>query len=472
MEKLSSKTKWIYGASGIGKDAMYAMSTIMGIFFMDYVGIPAWFIGTMFMAVRVFDAFNDPIMGTIVDNTKSKWGKFRPWILIGTVLNAIITVFVFLKPELAAEGAAMMIYVTVFYLLWGVSYTLMDIPFWSMIPSLTENKEERESISSITRMFTSIGYFAVAGPYLIVVTLLGSGQGDAELMTNSEALKGFFILALIVSIVFVVSQVVMVLNVKEKVRVVNNEKITLRNMFGLLKENDQLLVVMVVVVISNFVLYITSTMAFYYIKYDIGDPNLLFPFITAGGVIQVIGVVLYPMIAKKLARKKIFNLSILIQVIAFIGLFANAFILGNSVALMFVFGVFVFFGQGLSMVLQTVFLTDTVEYGELVTGRRSEAVVFSVQTFVVKLATGLSMGVVGVGLTLIKYVPDTGDVTAVQSNGTLWGIRILMFILPVFGMLISRYIFNKKHILDENKYQEILAELKIKRGEVNGEITD
>ena len=139
--------------------------------------------------------------------------------------------------------------------------------------------------------------------------------------------------------------------------------------------------------------------------------------------------------------------------------------------MVFVLGTFVFFGQGLSMVLQTVLLTDTVEYGELKTGRRSEAIVFSVQTFVVKLATGLSMGVVGVGLAVIKYIPDTGAVTAVQSGSTIWGIRLLMFVLPVFGMLLSRYIFNKKHIIDETKYEEIVMELKQKRGELNGENT-
>ena len=214
-----------------------------------------------------------------------------------------------------------------------------------------------------------------------------------------------------------------------------------------------------------------SIKAFYYIKYDLGDAALLFPFLTLGGVVQVIGVALYPTIAKKIPRKKIFNLSILIQVIAFIGLFINAFVLNNIIIMVFVLGTFVFFGQGLSMVLQTVLLTDTVEYGELKTGRRSEAIVFSVQTFVVKLATGLSMGVVGVGLAVIKYIPDTGAVTAVQSGSTIWGIRLLMFVLPVFGMLLSRYIFNKKHIIDETKYEEIVMELKQKRGELNGENT-
>ena len=161
----------------------------------------------------------------------------------------------------------------------------------------------------------------------------------------------------------------------------------------------------------------------------------------------------------------------MIQVIAFILLFINAFILGNFFVMVFIIGAAVFFGQGLSMVLQTVLISDTVEYGELVTGRRSEAIVFSVQTFVVKLATGLSMGVVGIGLWAIKFVPDIDDLAVPQSETTIWGIRILMFILPVFGMLLSRYIFNKKHIIDEQKYNEIVEELKIRRGDVSEKTT-
>ena len=461
---MSNKTKWIFGASGIGKDAMFAMSTIMMIYLVDYVGINAAFVGIMFMVVRVWDAINDPIMGTIVDNTKSRWGKFRPWILIGTILNAVVLVFVFFKPDLAVDSTAMLVYITVFYTLWGMTYTLMDIPFWSMIPALTDKQSERESISSITRFFTSIGYFIVSAPYIVIVIFLGGGK------SNSEMIHGFFLFAIGISVLFLVSQVIMVMNVKERIVIKNEERISLKRMFQILKENDQLMVVMVVIIISNFVLYITSTMAYYYIKYDINNLDLLFPFLAFAGVVQISAVVLYPRIAQSLPRKKIYNLSIMIQVIAFILLFINAFILGNFFVMVFIIGAAVFFGQGLSMVLQTVLISDTVEYGELVTGRRSEAIVFSVQTFVVKLATGLSMGVVGIGLWAIKFVPDIDDLAVPQRETTIWGIRILMFILPVFGMLLSRYIFNKKHIIDEQKYESIVEELRIIRGGISEEI--
>lgn len=467
MNRLSNKTKWIFGMSGIGKDSAYALSTIMLVYLTVYVGMSAAFVGTMFMFVRVWDAINDPIMGSIVQNTKSKWGKFRPWILAGTILNAIIVLFIFYNPGFAPTGTKMMLYITVFYILWGMSYTLMDIPFWSMIPALSKRQDERESVSAITRFFTTVGFAIVSAPYLNFAALLGSGGFNPESATKAEMIDGFFLFAIIISIIFVLSQVIMVTNVKEQVVVEEDEEhVSLAMMWKLLKDNDQLMVVMFVVVITNFVLYITSTMAFYYIAYNLGDEGLFLPFIGLGLIVQLTSIGLYTQLSKSINRKRMYNLSILIQIAAFIGLFINAFILGDMIALVFALGIFVFFGQGLLMVLTTVLLSDTVEYGELKTGKRSESVVFSVQTFVVKLATGFSMGVVGIGLTIIGFVEDpNSDTLLPQSDTTMFGISIMMFILPIFGMLLSRYIFNKYHIIDEAYYANVLVELEAKKKE-------
>ncbi len=464
---MNKKTKWIFSTSGFSKDAMFAMSTVMSIYLINYYGMSAAFIGIMFMVVRVWDAINDPIMGNIVDNTKSRWGKFRPWIVIGSVLNAIILLFVFFDPGLAPESIQMMIYITFFYTLWGMSYTLMDIPFWSMIPALSSSQKDRETVSVLTRVFTSLGYIIISAMALNLASLLGGGEFNPELASIAEKRIGFFYVAIGVSVIFLVQQVFMASQVKEKITVRNQEKITLKRMFQILKQNDQLMVVMIVIVIVNFTLYITSAMAFYYIAYDIGNEGLYFPFLALGGLVQIGSILTFPLFKKRYTRKQIYNISILIQVAAFVLLFINAFILGNIVPLMFVFGILVFVGQGLAMVLQSILLMDTIEYGELKLGVRTEGIVFSVQTFVVKLATGLAMGVVGVGLAIFGFKSSgEGEDLLPQSEVTIWGIRVMMFILPIIGMLIARNIFNRKHIIDEQKYQDIVKELEVKRGEL------
>lgn len=467
MEKLDLKTKLFFAVGGLGKDAMFAMSTIMMFYFNNLLGISAAFLGVMMMIVRVWDAINDPIMGTIVERTKSRWGKFRPWILIGSILNAIVLIVLFSNPNLVTNSVSQYIFISTVYTLWGMTYTLMDIPFWSMIPSLSSLQSDRESVTILTRLFTSIGFFIVSAGYLAFAKLLGGGD------TSEAKVKGLFIFAIIVSIVFVVTQIITVTNVKEKIVVVNENKTTLREMFRILKENDQLLVVMIVVLVINFTLYITSGMAIYYMVYDIGNEDLFFSFMAAGGVLQVVGAVTYGLLSSRLKRKQIFNFAIAIQFVGFVLLFINAFIFDSNILLLFLFATFIFYGQGTFNVLQTVLLSDTVEYGELKIGVRSEAVAFSVQTFVVKLATGLSLGVIGIGLAVIRFIEPkevNGVITEfTQSEGTLLGMKIMMFILPIFGLMLSRYIFNKKHIIDEPTYENIVKQLNEKRGEAGGE---
>jgi len=462
---MKTSHKWIFGISGIGKDAMYAMSTIMSIYLINYVGMGPLFIGMMFMVVRVWDAVNDPIMGGIVENVNMKFGKFRPWILIGTLLNSIILVTLFINPGMDVGSVGFKIYITLSYTLWGMSYTLMDIPFWSMIPALSDNQKDREALASLTRFFTTIGFAIISAAYLPLIGLLAAGTTDVDGLLNSVMRTGFLYLAIVVSIAFMISQIVMVFIVQERKIPRSDVKISIKGMFKLLKENDQLMIVMLVVVITNFVMYITSTMSFYYITYDIGDQGLLFPFLAFGAFFQLVGIGTYTLVSKHFSRKKLYNFSILIQVAAFVILFMNTFFFGNNIMVMFAVAIFIFYGLGLGMVLTTVLLSDTVEYGELKTGRRSEAIVFSVQTFVVKLATGLSMGVVGAGLAIFGFVNDAdSNVLLEQTDTAILGIRLLMFILPIIGMLIARYIFNKNHIIDEQYYAGIVEELNAKRG--------
>ena len=141
---LSGREKFAYGIGAVGKDMVYMLSaSYISIYFLDVMGISAAAIAVLLMAARVFDAFNDPIMGVLVAKTKTRWGKFRPWLLVGTVTNAVVLYLMFtIPPEL--NGAGLVAYASVTYILWGMTYTMMDIPFWSMIPAFTEAGKERE----------------------------------------------------------------------------------------------------------------------------------------------------------------------------------------------------------------------------------------------------------------------------------------------------------------------------------------
>ncbi|CUN86188.1 Thiomethylgalactoside permease II [Coprococcus eutactus] len=148
---LQKKTKIAYGVGAVGKDMVYMLVASYILYYYNSVlGVSSVFIGTVLMVARVFDAFNDPIMGIVVAKTRSRWGRFRPWIFSGTVLNAVVLYAMFAVPESMGAGG-MKVFLTVTYFLWGITYTLMDIPYWSMIPAITEPGKERENLSALAR---------------------------------------------------------------------------------------------------------------------------------------------------------------------------------------------------------------------------------------------------------------------------------------------------------------------------------
>ena len=145
-QSLPLKSKISYALGAVGKDMVYMLSASYVLYyFQDLLGVNAIAMGIILMAARVFDAFNDPIMGVIVAKTKTRWGKFRPWLLIGTLTNAVVLVLMFAAPP-KPDVSGLVAYAAVTYILWGVTYTMMDIPYWSMIPAFTEGGRERENL--------------------------------------------------------------------------------------------------------------------------------------------------------------------------------------------------------------------------------------------------------------------------------------------------------------------------------------
>ena len=205
---MKSKERLYYGAGALGKDLVYGFVAGYILFFLnDIIGINALFLGTLFLFARAFDAINDPIMGMVVENTRSKYGKFRPWILIGTLSNAVVLVLLFTVPNLSMLG--MQIYVSLLYILWGVTYTLMDIPYWSMIPALTMVQKERENIAVVARVFAGIGFTLVTVATVPLVKMIGGGNDRF----------GYSMVAVAISVLFVLLISMTVKNVKEHVKI-------------------------------------------------------------------------------------------------------------------------------------------------------------------------------------------------------------------------------------------------------------
>lgn len=452
--KVKTLTKWIYGISGLGKDMMYALSTILFVYFTDFLKLDVGAIGIVFAIARIWDGINDPIMGWIVDNTVSKLGKFRLWILIGAVLNALVITVLFSHPDLPQSN--LLIFASLMYILWGMSYTMNDIPFWSMIPALSSNQKERENIAVLIRIFTNLGFFSISALYLKIVDFFGNG----------DDLHGFFVMAVVIAGIFALTQIILALTVKEETSIVYAEKLTFKGMWSLIRNNDQLFVVMIAIIAFNTIIYITTTVGYFFFIYDVGRSltsrqaaeNLFVMFTLLAGVSQIITIAFFPLISKVLERKQIFILSTLFPILAYAVLFSAVSLFNSNQIVLYIGGVLLFIGLGLSAILQTVMLSDTVDYGEYKLHRRSESVTFSVQTLVVKMAGALSAGIVGLSLKAFGFAPDV-----VQSVQTINGIRFIMFAVPMVGLSIPLYIFLRYYKIDKRFYAEMMDQLKIQR---------
>lgn len=438
-----------FGIGAVGKDMVYALvSGFILYYYNDILGISGTFTGIMMMAARVFDAFNDPLMGVVVEKTNTRFGKFRPWIVTGTVTNALVLYGMFAMPA-SITGTRMLVYASVAYVLWGVTYTLMDIPFWSMIPAITAPGKERENLSVIGRSCAAVGYAVPTILTMLLVVRLGSGERE-----------GFSIFAAAVAVVFVVAELICVALVREK-QVERQKSATVKEMFSNLIHNDQAMVVVVGIIVFNASLYLTTQLGVYFFKYDIGNSDLFSLFGTVGGVGQILSMVSLPLLRRRWGSKQILAGALGITIAGYLALFALSMTGVKAVAPLAATAFVIYIGFGLATVLTTVFLADTVDYGEYKTGQRNESVVFSMQTFVVKLASAVSVLIAGVGIDLIGL----DDTVSVQLAGTLLGLRLLMVALPVAGLLFSIVYFMKKYRLTEAENARIGEALRQRKGE-------
>ena len=457
--QLTARQKVAFGIGAIGKDMVYALSAnYVMYYYKDVIGLSGAFVGLILMIARVFDALNDPFMGILVAKTKTRWGRFRPWLVSGTVLNAFVMYLLYAAPD--TEGVPLMAFFAVVYILWGMTYTMMDIPYWSMIPAITTTPADTENLSVIGRTCAGVGSALIQMGTVLTVAALGHGN---------ERL-GFKYVALIVAVIFVIAEIICAISVKER----DNGEMqtaTVKEMFQALFRNDQALVVVLAIVLVNSALYLTANLIIYFFKYDVGGgadwQGGYTLFSTVGGAFQILGMMVgYPLLRRKLSNVKIFTGTLCTAMLGYAIILVMCLAgVSSSLPLLLVPCAIVFASNGILTVLTTVFLSNSVDYGELKTGRREESVIFSMQTFVVKLASGVSVFIAGIGLDLIglKGDSDSNAPVVAQSEQTLMGLRLLMTIMPFLVLLCALLFFRSKFRLTDEVVEENAKKLQQKR---------
>ena len=464
--KLTGLEKFAYGIGAVGKDMVYMLSaSYILYYYQDILGVSAVAMGIILLIARVFDAFNDPIMGVLVAKTKTRWGKFRPWLMIGTVTNAIILYLMFAAPP-ALTGSGLVAYAAVFYILWGVTYTMMDIPYWSMVPAFTDSGKEREGLSALARSCAGVGSALVTIITVMSVKAIGTAVEGSGASANLIERTGFKWFALIIAVLFVVFTVITCVCIKEKSSV-DMQTASVGDMFKALVQNDQAMTMVIAIVLVNSAVYITSNLVIYFFKYDIANVSWQSDytlFNTFGGGIQILSMmILFPLLRKWFNSIKIFYISTGSAILGYLVLLLLTLAGTKNVYLLLIPSFFIFSAVGMLNVIVTVFLANTVDYGELKNQRRDESVIFSMQTFVVKLASGIAAMVASICLSVFHIgAASTDEVvteTVQAAAGSVVGLRMTMTIIPVVILVGAVVVFRKKYILTDEKLDQIASDL-------------
>lgn len=445
--------RYMFGLGTIGRDMLYTIVSMYLLFFLtDILDLPDstmwWMTGAMTI-LRIFDAVNDPIMGFLVDNTRSRFGKFKPWIVIGAILGGILTVLLF--HDFGLNGAGYVITFVVIYLLWDLTYGANDIAYWSMLPSLTLDQKEREKTGSFARICANIGLFTTVVAILPVTGALG---GDK---------KAWQITAIAIVLITWTFLMFTVFGVKEDKNInVKQESTSLKEMFRILFRNDQLLFTAISMALFMIGYCTTTGFGVYFFKYAFKNEGMYSVFAAILGVSQLAALSVFPLFSKKYSRKTLYAFATILVVVGYIIFFLspmNMLFIGAA-------GIFLFTGQAFIQLLMLMFLTDTVEYGQWKLGRRNESITFSVQPFINKIGGAIANGIVGVTLIVsgINAAKTPEDVT----DSGLLTMKFAMLILPLIFIVAGYLIYYKKFRIDKQMYDHIISELAA-RGEINKE---
>lgn len=455
MKSMQKRNQFTFGLGTIGRDMLYSLVSMYLMFYLtDILQLPdstLWWLTGILLVARIFDAVNDPIIGVFVDNTHSKFGKFKPWIAIGALLTGIFTVLMY--TDFGFRGTPFLIYFAVIYFCWDISFTANDIGYWSMLPSLSMDQKEREKIGAFARICANIGLFAVVVGIVPITQALGKYFGS---MT-----KAYFVFAIAITLIMWLGQSITLFGVKELKGVFKTEaETTLKDMFKVIFHNDQLLFTTISMALFMIGYTTTSSFGLYFFKYAYGDENMYSIFALILGITQIIALAVFPLFSKHFNRRKMYTGSTILVVLGYILFFfspMNMIFIGTA-------GVLVFLGQAFIQLLMLMFLADTIEYGQWKLGKRNDSVTLSLQPFINKIGGAIASGIVGATV-IISGISSAASKADVTDKGLLI-LEMSMFVLPLICIVAGYIIYRYKYKIDEKMYNQIISDLK-ERGDIN-----
>lgn len=478
--KLRKRNLWMFPLGTVGRDMMYNLVTNFLLTFILFTkGLNAAQLGAItaiMVAARVFDALNDPIMGNIIELTHTKWGKFKPWLVIGIALTCVVVAMVFTTN---LKGWDFVILFGVFYFCYSIAYTMHDISYWGMVPALSSDASARDQYTSRATLFAGVGGTLAS----IVIPMLTTGNTAI----GGSATIAYKVVAVAICILAPAFLCFTIFGVQERRETVKADKSSagLKRVVHTILHNDQLrwiALIFLIQQVGNGIVIGGIGSTYIYFKYGY-EGGLYSLFTTVGMSATAFLMVFYPMISKKINRKPLMNLMAVISVVGFVLMLISGVMPVAGFVILTVGYMLSNFGLYCYYLVMMISIINTVEYNEFKNGTRDEAIIASVRPFMTKMASAIIVMITTGSYVLFGVtnytnqiselesaaaagvITETEKLTSIQSvlgnvgNGQSIALLLCMTILPCILMLLSNYLYQKKYKLDEAEYERICKEI-------------
>lgn len=494
LKKPFTKNMLMFSLGTIGRDFLYFLFNSFLMTFILFTKTTdnkmLMVVGAIIVVARIFDALNDPIMGGIVENTRTKWGKYKPWQLLGAVLTGAVIISVFC---VKLDGWSYIGFLAFAYIMFSITFTMNDISYWGMLPSLTSDEHERNKLTSCAQLLASAG----VGLASLLIPLFTTGS-----LAKWGAPTGYKVIGIISAVLMVLFQLFTILGVKEKplppIKPNKSDRLTLKKMFQTIAKNDQLLwCALIMLIFSIGTGVVGGGLLTMYVYFEFGYEGGYTLLIGLGyGIISTLFTATYPWLSKKFGRNKILYSAGIATIFGFalMLIFALAIPTGAPKSsewfakfiLIAVAYTFIGYGAGFYMIM-VINMANTVEYNEWKYGQRNESLIFSLRPFTAKLSSALTQAlVIGVyavasittytnaisnieneaSKNLITNKVKMEKITEIINKVSLQDRQILvscMCIIPIVFMIVALILYKKKCTLSETRLAEMVRETEARK---------
>ncbi|CUS25592.1 galactose cation symporter [Paucilactobacillus oligofermentans DSM 15707 = LMG 22743] len=416
------------------------------------------YVTIMMMVIRLIEIAFDPLIGGMVDNTNSKWGKFKPWLLIGAGVSSVMLIIIFTNfGGLTTKNPVLyLILFGISFVILDIFYSFKDIAFWSMLPALSVDSKVRGKFGTIGRFGSTLGAQSVPifiFPLIIFLSKTFSGSTGEE-----KTRAGWLGFAIVVAVVSFLGALATAFGTKEEKNIIreDTQKTRFRDVFKVIAQNDQLMWLALSYFLFALSYVVTNSLMAYYFQYVLGNTSAFSMVGVITAILGIISVSLFPTVVALIKRRAIYVGGIAMMLLGYL-LFIFA---GQNVIMVLISVAIFFFPYPMIFLAALMTITDSVEYGQLKNGTRNESVTLSVRPLIDKLAGAIANGVVALAAVHAGMIGSAKPSSI--SSGELLTFKTYMFYTPIVLIIIAALVYLLKVSLTEKKHAEVVNDLEKK----------